>query len=107
MEGKGKIDISTRFDSKNSQFIISVTDSGPGIPEDLREKIFDIFFSTKPVGKGTGLGLSISQNIIKLHGGIITVVCPPEGGTRFLIQVPLGYMGLPIEEPVFVGLGEQ
>ncbi|MBN2061555.1 MAG: PAS domain S-box protein [Deltaproteobacteria bacterium] len=106
MEGRGKLKIKTRFDSKNSQFIISVSDTGPGISEDLREKIFDIFFSTKPVGKGTGLGLSISLNIIKLHGGSISVICPPEGGTSFIIQVPLGYMGQPVEEPVFIGSDE-
>lgn len=107
MEGKGKLMISARFDPRSSQFNITVSDTGPGIPEGLREKIFDIFFSTKPVGKGTGLGLSISQNIIKLHGGVISVDCPPEGGTRFILQVPLGYMGQPVEEPVFIGLGEK
>jgi signal transduction histidine kinase len=58
------------------------------------------------VGKGTGLGLSISQNIIKLHGGIITFICPPEGGTRFKIELPLGFVDEPNDEPVFVGLEE-
>jgi len=68
--------------------------------------IFDIFFTTKPVGKGTGLGLSISQNIIKLHGGNITFECPPEGGTTFIIELPLGFIEEPKEEPIFIGLDE-
>jgi CheY-like chemotaxis protein len=74
-------------------FVIRVSDTGPGIPENLRDKIFDIFFTTKPVGKGTGLGLSISQNIIKIHGGNISFECPPEGGTTFIVELPLKHVG--------------
>jgi len=87
-------------------FITTVSDSGPGIPKELRDKIFDMFFTTKPVGKGTGLGLSISQKIINLHGGNILVDSPPEGGTRFIIELPLGFVEQPDEEPVFIGLDE-
>ena len=83
-----------------------MSDTGPGIPEDLRDKIFDIFFTTKPVGKGTGLGLSISQNIIDLHGGTLTLQCPPEGGTTFIVELPLKSGDTPIEEPLFIGLDE-
>ena len=74
--------------------------------EELKDKIFDIFFTTKQVGQGTGLGLSISQNIIKLHGGNITLECPPEGGTTFLIELPLGFVEQQVEEPLFIGLDE-
>ena len=101
MEGKGRLDIDTTFDPKKNQFIIKITDNGPGIPPKLRDKIFDIFFTTKPVGKGTGLGLSISQNIIRLHGGNILVDMPPGGGTRFIIELPLGFIETPAEEPLF------
>jgi signal transduction histidine kinase len=94
-------------------FVITVSDTGPGIPETLRDKVFDIFFTTKPVGKGTGLGLSISQNIIKIHGGDLYFECPPEGGTTFTISLPLEHGGgAPAdsvfigEEPVFTGLDE-
>lgn len=106
MEGKGRLDIRARFDKMKNHFIIVVSDTGPGIPVEFREKIFDIFFSTKPVGKGTGLGLSISQNIIKLHGGNIMVDCPHSGGTQFVIELPLGFVEQPVEESVFVGLDE-
>lgn len=106
IEGKGRLEIEAHYDNNKNQFIIWVSDSGPGIPVELREKIFDIFFSTKPVGKGTGLGLSISQNIIKLHGGNIMVECPPNGGTKFIIELPFGFGEQPIEESVFVELDE-
>lgn len=106
MEGKGRLDIGARYDTERNQFIITVSDTGPGIPEALREEIFEIFFTTKPVGKGTGLGLSISQNVIKLHGGNIMVECPPHGGTTFIIELPLGFVERPVEESVFIGLDE-
>ena len=102
MGGKGKLIIGARFQPDRNLFTILVSDTGPGIPEALRDKIFDIFFTTKPTGKGTGLGLSISQNIIKLHGGIIAVECPPGGGTTFVIELPLGFVEHPDEEPLFI-----
>ncbi len=102
MEGKGRLSIKAKYDKDNEKFIIKVSDTGPGIPEEFRDKIFDIFFTTKPVGKGTGLGLSISQNIISLHGGIIRVYCPPEGGTTFVIELPSGLEEKSSQEPVFV-----
>ena len=106
MKGKGKLNISAKYDSSTNLFITTVSDSGPGITKELRDKIFDMFFTTKPVGKGTGLGLSISQKIINLHGGNILVDSPPEGGTRFIIELPLGFVEQPDEEPVFIGLDE-
>ena len=98
--------VTATYQSDRSQFLIKVSDTGPGIPVHLRDKIFDIFFTTKPVGKGTGLGLSITRNIVQLHGGTITFECPPGGGTTFLIELPLEYMERPKPEPVFVGLDE-
>ena len=56
------------FDEK-MDVVIRVTDAGPGIPDNIIEKLFDPFFTTKVLGEGTGLGLSISQGIIKDHGG--------------------------------------
>jgi two-component system NtrC family sensor kinase len=101
MDGKGRLDIEATFDPHKNQFVITITDTGPGIPEEFRGKIFDIFFTTKPVGKGTGLGLSISQNIIRLHGGNILVDSPRREGTRFIIELPLGFIENPVEEPLF------
>jgi len=114
MEGKGRLTISAEFKRDRESFVIRVSDTGPGIPENLRDKIFDIFFTTKSVGKGTGLGLSISQNIIKIHGGNISFECPPGGGTAFIVELPFRrgdasseesiFIG---EEPVFIGLEER
>ncbi len=105
METGGKLDIMALFDPHKARFIIKVSDTGPGIPIDSRDKVFDIFFTTKPVGTGTGLGLSISQNIIKLHGGSLTFECPKEGGTVFTIELPLEFTEAPsTEEPVFIGM---
>jgi signal transduction histidine kinase len=106
MGGKGQLKISARFDEKREYFIIEVSDNGPGIPHDLKDKIFDIFFTTKPVGKGTGLGLSISKNIIELHGGNIMVDSSPGKGTVFTIELPLGFVEQQTDEPVFIGLDE-
>ncbi|NIR16058.1 MAG: hypothetical protein GWN86_19900 [Desulfobacterales bacterium] len=106
MDGKGRLEIKARFESERNQFVIMVSDTGPGIPEALREKIFEIFFTTKPAGKGTGLGLTITKNIIKLHGGDVRIECPPEGGTTFIIELPMGFVEQPDEEPLFVGLDE-
>jgi len=75
--------------STNNRVLIQITDNGPGIPENIRTKLFDPFFTTKPVGKGTGLGLSISHEIVvEKHRGSIACVAAPEGGTRFLIEIP-------------------
>jgi two-component system NtrC family sensor kinase len=92
MEGKGQLKINVRFDLKREYFIIKVADTGPGIPDDLKEKIFEIFFTTKPVGKGTGLGLSITKNILQLHGGSITVESEPGKGSVFTIELPMGFV---------------
>ncbi len=106
MEGKGRLDIEARFDTSKSRFIIKVSDTGPGIPDAYQDKIFDMFFTTKPVGKGTGLGLSISQNIISLHGGSLRFECPPEGGTTFIVELPLESGEAYSEESIFIGLDE-
>ena len=106
MEGKGTLDIKAEYNPHDSLFIIKVSDTGPGIPKEVQNDVFDIFFTTKPVGKGTGLGLNISQNIIKLHGGDLTFECPPEEGTTFSIKLPLEVTEQSVEEPVFIGLDE-
>ena len=70
---------------------ISVSDNGTGIPEDIKAKIFQPFFTTKPTGQGTGLGLSLSYDIVKAHGGEIKIGNPITGqvGTMFIITLPL------------------
>jgi signal transduction histidine kinase len=66
---------------------ITVKDNGSGIPENIREKIFQPFFTTKPTGSGTGLGLSLSYDIVKAHGGEIKVKSKEGEGTEFIVQL--------------------
>ena len=68
---------------------ISVKDNGEGIPSHIVDKIFQPFFTTKPTGQGTGLGLSLSYDIIKAHGGELTVETKVGEGTEFIIQIPI------------------
>jgi signal transduction histidine kinase len=68
---------------------ITVKDNGNGIPESVKEKIFQPFFTTKPTGQGTGLGLSLSYDIVKAHGGDIKVNSKDGEGTEFIIQLPV------------------
>ena len=79
-----RLDVTTHDDS----VVISVTDSGPGIPPELRPRIMEPFFTTKPVGKGTGLGLSLSKNIAEEHGGRLEYG-EDDGRTRFSLVLPL------------------
>ena len=73
----------------NGKIEISVTDNGNGIPQNIVDKIFQPFFTTKPTGSGTGLGLSLSYDIVKAHGGEIKVRSTEGQGTEFIIQLPL------------------
>ncbi|MBK7290559.1 MAG: two-component sensor histidine kinase [Chitinophagaceae bacterium] len=68
---------------------VSVTDNGNGIPQNIVDKIFQPFFTTKPTGQGTGLGLSLSYDIIKAHGGELKVETKENEGTTFIIQLPI------------------
>ena len=69
---------------------ISVSDTGCGIARELRERVLEPFFTTKPVGQGTGLGLSITYSIVRKHGGTIELREAEGGGTRALIRLPRG-----------------
>ena len=66
---------------------ISVKDNGNGIPESIKEKIFQPFFTTKPTGQGTGLGLSLSYDIVKAHGGELKVESKENEGTEFIVKL--------------------
>jgi signal transduction histidine kinase len=68
---------------------ISIRDNGTGMPPDVKEKMFNPFFTTKPTGEGTGLGLSISHDIVvKQHGGAIEVDTQPGGFTEIRVILP-------------------
>jgi signal transduction histidine kinase len=68
---------------------IRVADNGNGIPQNIVDKIFQPFFTTKPTGQGTGLGLSLAYDIVKAHGGEIKVKTKEEEGSEFIIQLPI------------------
>ena len=83
------IQIQTRI-AQSRGIMIAIQDNGPGIPETVRSKVFNPFFTTKPVGKGTGLGLSISYRIItEKHGGKLYCETAPGQGTKFIIELPM------------------
>ncbi len=88
MESRGKGTIKVSANLSNGFMRVLIEDSGPGIPEDKLEKIWDAFYTSKAVGKGTGLGLSISKEIIKTHGGNIKAENIPDNGARFIIELP-------------------
>jgi len=69
--------------------IITVSDTGPGMNDDVAAKIFEPFFTTKPAGQGTGLGLSVTYGIIQDHGGDISVTRADSGGAKFVITLPV------------------
>jgi len=85
----GVITIKTGSDPKDKQVLISVTDTGIGIPQENIDKIFEPFFTTKPVGAGTGLGLSIIYSIIKSHNGSISVESQAGLGATFKVSFPV------------------
>ncbi|MEH1921730.1 sensor histidine kinase [Nostoc sp.] len=83
-----KITITTEVIETNC--VIRIADNGSGMTEAVKERLFNPFFTTKPVGKGTGLGLSISyQIVVEKHGGTLRCVSEPGQGTEFLIEIPL------------------
>ncbi|WP_241666835.1 ATP-binding protein [Muricoccus nepalensis] len=88
IEGHGRIRLATR--EEGGDYVIEVSDTGPGVPEPIRARIFEPFFTTKPVGAGTGLGLSIAYAVVEAHGGSIAVddAAWEGGGARFTIRVP-------------------
>ena len=73
----------------NNKILLTVMDNGNGIPQKIIDKIFQPFFTTKPTGQGTGLGLSLSYDILKAHGGEISVKTKKGDFTEFVIQLPI------------------
>jgi C4-dicarboxylate-specific signal transduction histidine kinase len=88
VEENQKKEISLEVHHDGNSVYLTIADSGRGIATEIINKIYDPFFTTKPVGKGTGLGLTISRNIIESHGGDITCESQPGAGTIFRITLP-------------------
>jgi two-component system CheB/CheR fusion protein len=74
--------------SDNGTCTVQITDTGPGIPDDMRDRIFEPFFTTKH--RGTGLGLPTARRVFERHGGTIEFDCPPQGGTVVTVTLPAG-----------------
>ncbi|MDQ5960308.1 MAG: two-component system, NtrC family, sensor kinase, partial [Pseudomonadota bacterium] len=97
----GQIRISARRELRpeGDGTVIAVEDNGPGIAPENLPRIFDPFFSTKPVGKGTGLGLFIVHEIVGQHGGTVSVESEPGQGCRFSVHIPDSNSGKNTETP--------
>jgi signal transduction histidine kinase len=88
MEGKEKAQLIIHTQKDGEYAKVSITDNGPGIPEDVQSRIFDPFFTTKEIGKGTGLGLDVVTRIVAQHKGSVKVHSVP-GRTEFIICFPI------------------
>lgn len=87
MPNGGALSIQTR--RRPGIIILSVADTGTGMTDEIRRRLFTPFFTTKDVGQGTGLGLSVVHGIVSAHGGTIGVESAPDEGTRFEVKLPL------------------
>ena len=89
IHNKGVIYIDTWFDSDERKVVFSCKDTGPGIPESIRQDIFKPFFTTKEVGRGTGLGLYICHEIVRKHGGTLKLRDSDGPGAVFEVKLPI------------------
>lgn len=88
--GKGDlITVSTRLDASDESIVIGVQDNGPGIPENIRARIFEPYFTTKEVGEGTGIGLAFCHRIVHSHGGQLLLDNTHREGSKFVVKLPL------------------
>src|SRR5262249_18256595 len=88
VSGQRILRISTWYDSVTERACLSVADNGPGVPAEIRTRIFDPFYTTKPSGEGTGIGLALCSSIVRSYGGRISVSDTPRGGAAFPIELP-------------------
>ena len=88
MAGSTERQLVVDAEPSGTRVVITVTDSGPGIPDDIRAHLFEPFFTTKPQGKGLGLGLAISEQIVREFGGHLRAESAPGGGARFVVDLP-------------------
>jgi PAS domain S-box-containing protein len=86
--GPRRIEVTTSSRRPHKRVLVTIRDTGPGLPADLLPRIFDPFFTTKDVGEGTGLGLAITYGIVQEHGGTIAASNARDGGAIFHIELP-------------------
>lgn len=84
-----RLGVRARYFSSLGEVEIAVADNGPGIAPELRGRVFDPYFTTKPAGEGTGLGLAMSLNHVRAHGGRLSIETSPGGGATFLVRLPV------------------
>ena len=87
--GEGKISLSAALNKEHDAVIIEITDTGIGIAEEIKDRLFDPFYTTKEEGQGTGLGLSIAYGIVQKHNGRIVVTSVAGKGASFFIHLPI------------------
>jgi len=85
----GRVTVTTKFGEAPDRLTLIVEDNGPGVPPELKDKVFAPYFTTKHAKGGTGLGLAIVHRIVSDHGGRITISDAPGGGAKFTIELPL------------------
>jgi signal transduction histidine kinase len=85
MDGSGTLDVGVT--EKNGECVITISDQGPGIDPKIRDKIFNLYFTTK--GSGSGIGLAIAFQVVQLHNGTIDFNSTPGQGTSFRLQFPV------------------
>lgn len=88
--GKGEIRVTTR--TVDERVEVEIADSGHGIAAENLSRVFEPFFTTRPVGQGAGLGLSVAYHLVKRHGGTITAASPPGSGAVFVVSLPVSRM---------------
>ena len=93
-----RIVLTTRYETATDRVVLTVADSGPGVPTDLQARIFEPFFTTKSPGQGTGLGLSLCRGIVEGHGGALRLETTPGGGATFVAELPIGVAPTALEE---------
>jgi PAS domain S-box-containing protein len=91
MGGQGLVEVSIA--AEHGSCLVRLHDSGPGIPEAIRDRVFEPFFTTKH--RGTGLGLAIARRVLQAHDGDVSIECPPGGGTAVTVRLPLQPTAVP------------
>jgi len=96
--GPRRLTIRSDHDAAEGMVVLTLSDSGPGIPEEIITRIFEPFFTTKEVGEGTGVGLAVSHRIVEAHDGTIEVDSPPGRGAVFTLRLPAAMSVEDVEE---------